>query len=274
MSEDKNAPAINADKAQGKPVGEAGNNSQAPLNNLPEKFKGKSPEQIVEAYLNLEKQMGDQSKTVEEAKVLREQTDTLVRAIWFDPDLYRQVEAGVKKYTSGKSLPNREVPKKGDDSPKSEVNPIISDLRTNEENRVLNDFFGKYGYNTLDEKSRKDAYAKLSTTVAELVDPSGKKSIKEIFASIPVTRLRSYLENAHFIANKDNIVQQAKLSGSLAREENESGAIGSFAASNKRGSESVTLTASEREVASKMGISEEKYAKRKAQMLKDNERYE
>jgi len=271
MTDEKNAPAINADKAEGKPVGEA-DKSQAPLQ-LPEKFKGKTPEQIAEAYIDLEKKMGEQSNTVAEAKKLQEQTDTLVRAIWSDPDLYRQVEAGVKKFTGGESLPNREASKKGDDAPKDEVNPIVSDLRTAEENRVLNDFFDKFGYRNLDEKSRKDSYAKLSTTVAELVDPSGKKSIKDIFASIPVTKLRAYLENAHFIANREKIIEQAKTSGSLAREENDAGAIGSFAASSGKDKSSVTLTNREREVAQKMGISEEKYAKRKLEKLKDDERY-
>jgi len=272
MTDQGNAPAIKAENAEGKPVGGTDVKSEAPLQ-LPEKFKGKTPEQIAKAYIELESKLGEQSQTVEEAKKLREQTDTLVRAIWSDPDLYRQVEAGVKKFTSGESLPGRD-PKKGDAAPKSEVNPIVSDLRTAEENRVLNDFFSKYGYNKLDEKSRKDSYAKLSTTVAELVDPSGKRSIKDIFASIPVTRLRAYLENAHFIANKDQIVQQARISGSLAREENESGAIGSFAASSGKSDEGVTLTSREREVAQKMGISEEKYAKRKAEKLKAEAQYD
>jgi hypothetical protein len=268
MSESTTTPA-EAEKVTTQP-GTAATTTEAPLQ-LPEKFKGKSPEQIAKAYLDLESKMGEQSKTVEEAKTLRDQTDTLVKAIWSDPDLYRQVEAGVKKFTSGESLPERD-PKK-DATPKDAVNPIISDLRTNEENRVLNDFFSKYGYNTLDEKSRKDAYAKLSTTVAELVDPSGKKSIKEIFSSIPVTKLRSILDNAHKIANFDQIVNKARSSAAIPLEENRDGAIGSFAASNKRASDSVTLTSRERDVAQKMGISEEKYLKRKIEKMKDDEKY-
>src|SRR3990167_8425854 len=128
MNDSDNAPAIKAENAEGKPVSGTDVKSEALLQ-LPEKFKGKTPEQIAEAYVELERKIGEQSSTVEEAKKLREQTDTLVRAIWSDPDLYRQVEAGVKKFTNGESLPERD-PKKGDAAPKSEVNPIISDLRT------------------------------------------------------------------------------------------------------------------------------------------------
>jgi len=273
MVDEAQAPALEADKAEGKPVSGTDTKSEAP-SQLPEKFKGQTPDQIAKAYVELEKKLGEQSKTVEEAKTLREQTDTLVRAIWNDPDLYRQVEAGVRKYTSGESLSDREPPKKGVSAPKeSEVNPTLVDLKIAEENRVLNDFYSKYGYNNLDEKTRKDSLAKLSSTVAELVDPGGKRPIREIFASIPVTKLQRYLENAHFIANKEKFLEQAKNSALLSEEENRAGAIGSFAASSGREKEGVSLSAREREVAQKMGISEEKYAKRKAQMLKDNERY-
>lgn len=272
MTEPNAAPAVNAENAQPKPVSAPGESAQAPLQ-LPEKFKGQTPEQIAKAYVELESKLGEQSKTVEEAKKIQEDADTLLRAIWSDPDLYRQVEAGVKKYTRGESLPSRETvqPKKGDEAPK--VDSTISDLKTAEENRVLNDFFNKYGYNKLDEKTRKDSYAKLSTAVAELVDPGGKKPIREIFASIPVTKLSRYLENAHFIANKEKVIEQARNSAILSQEENRDGAIGSFAASSVKDRGTVTLTAREREVARKQGISEDEYAKQKALIQKDQERF-
>jgi hypothetical protein len=269
---DVNTPPADADK--GKQPDSGAGAPAAPLQ-LPEKFKGQTPEQIAKAYVELEKKMGEQSTTVEEAKKLKEQTDTLIKAIWNDPDLYRQVEDGVKKYINGESLPSRDAnPKKGDEPPKGvQVDPTISDLRVSEENRVLNDFFAKYGYNKLDEKTRKDSYAKLSLAVAELVDPNGKKSIRDVFASIPVSKLSRYLEHAHFIANKDSIIEQAKNSARLSEQENRDGAIGSFAASSGKSDSGVKLTNREREVAQKMGISEENYLKRKIEKMKDDEKY-
>ena len=278
MDENKTPPvAPGSDKGQNpQNSGGSGQGNKAPEApyNLPEKFKGKSPDEIAQAYVELEKKLGEQSSTIEEANRLKEQTSTLISAIYADPDTYKVVEQSIKRYASGEAIPERKKHQKtkGDEAPKAEkVDPIVSDLRTNEENRVLNEFFTKYGYTTLDEKTRKDAYAKIATTLAEIVDPGGKRPLKDIMSSIPVAKLGRYLENAHFIANKDSILRQAKDSAVISQSENESGAIGSFASSSKSREPSVTLTNQEREVARKMGISEEKYVKRKAQILKDSE---
>jgi hypothetical protein len=201
-----------------------------------------------------------------------------LRAIWADPDTYRQVETAIQKFTSGGTLPERSLklePKKGDETPQgAKVDPTLSDLKVAEENRVLNDFFNKYGYSSLSEKERKDSYSRLAVSLAELVDPAGKRPMREILSSIPLTKLPRYLENAHFIANKEKMLNHAKSSALLSQEENRAGAIGSFAASSGQPSEGVTLTNREREVASKMGISEEAYGKRKMQIVEEAKRFD
>lgn len=264
--------------ADGGQAGQGNQNPQAPYN-LPEKFKGKSTDEIVKAYVEAERKLGDMSTTVAEAKKLKEQTEVLLSAVWSDPDLYRQVENGIRKYMNGGKLP--EVPRgdkpdeKGDEgADKTEVDPTVMDLKTSEENRVLNDFFSKYGYKNLDEKSRKDAYARLTMAIAEMVDPGGNKPIAQILKEIPTSRLSRYLENAHFLANKDQLLDNAKKSALLDQRSNDSATIGSFATSSAQPTQGVELTARERQIAQKMGISEEQYAKRKAQISSENKRFE
>lgn len=267
--------------------GDAGETSKEPtealLKSLPDNLKGKSPDEIAKMYVNLEKKMGEQSGEVESARKLKEQTETLLRAVWSDPDLYRKVEAGIKKYVSGDSIPDtRHKAEKSDDGEKSdgedkgskEVSPEVTDLKKAEENRILNDFFGKFGYTNLDKKAREEKYSQLAVSLAELVDPQGERPIKEILSSIPLTKLPKYLENAHFIANKQDLVDQGKRSALLSQQENNAASIGSFAASSSGKSEGVSLSKSERETAQKMGVSEEKYAKRKAEMLEEAKRFE
>ena len=282
MSDDKN-PSSNEDKGQAPEVGEAKGvkieNSPAPLQELPEKFKGKSPQEIAKAYVELESKIGEQSKSIEEATKLREETDTLLRAIWSDPDLYRQVEAGVKKYTTGETMPEIRKPTddKGDreaKNDKNEVNPQIQDLRVAEENRVLSSFFTKFGYNSLSEKDRKESYQRLVVSLAETYDPAGKKPIKQILSEIPLAKLERYLENAHWLANKDQIVEKAKRSATFSTIENNAASIGSFSSGASNQGNSVTLTGKERETADKLGISHEKYLKRKIETMKDSSRYE
>lgn len=280
MLDDQNAPA-DADKAQTTPpvsgdAGQGSKDTEAPLQ-VPEKFQGKSPEEIAKAYQELEKKFGETSEEVASARKVMEQNDTLLRAIWSDPDLYRQVEQGVKKYTSGEVLPEtkpNDKPPKGDEGSKESQVDQVADLKVASENRVLNEFAVKYGYNTLPEKERKDSYARLAVTLAELVDPGGKKSVRQILNNIPTSKLPRYLENAHFIANKDKFLEKAKDSGRVSHLENQEGSIGSFAASSGKAKTGVELTSREREVAQKMGVSEENYAKRKSQMLSETKRFE
>ena len=281
MSEDKDSlkdKELKTDPDISGGAGESGTKpTEAPLN-LPEKFNGKSAEEIAKSYIELEKKLGDQSNTIEEGKKFQAQMDTVLQAIWADPDLYRKVENGVKKFTSGETIPETrkvEEPKKGDEEPKgAEVNPQISDLRVAQENQILKDFQSKYGYSNLSDKERKDSFTRLALALAELVDPSGSKPIKKILSEIPLAKLPRYLENAHFIANKEQVVAQAKRSALLSQQENEAGSIGSFAASSGKTEPSVTLTSREREVAQKMGISEEAYAKRKGQIQSEASRFE
>jgi hypothetical protein len=255
-------------------------NTEALLNSLPENLKGKSPDEIAKMYVNLEKKLGEQSGEVDAARKLKEQTETMLRAVWSDPDLYRQVEAGVKKYVSGDTIPDTRPKDKskddksgGEAKDQKEVNPEVAEIRKSEENRVLNEFFTKFGYNNLEEKTRQDKYSQLAVSLAELVDPQGKRPIKEILSSIPLSKLPKYLENAHFIAHKGELIEQGKRSERVSQFETQNASIGSFAASSSGKDNGVTLTKSEREVAQKMGISEEKYAKQKGDLERERQKF-
>lgn len=283
--DEKTPPAQDAEKGEEKtsPASEGAGQDEvktpeAPYQ-LPEKFKGKTPDQIAKAYVDLEKKLGEQSTTVKEAKKIQEQTDTLLRAIWANPDLYRQVETGIKEYTEGKQLPDTrlkkpsDLKKGGEEAPEQEVPDDLSDLKRAEENRVLDEFFTKFGYKNLSDKERKDAYARVAMSIAELVDPAGKRPIREILSSIPISKLPKYLENAHFIANKGQLVESAKRSALLDQRSNEEASIGSFAASSGKSKVGVPLSNREREIAQKLGVSEDEYAKRKGDIEKEAKRF-
>lgn len=282
MDDKQIPPASEADKGKTDPSsGEGGQSKEQPTEahyQLPEKFKGKSPDDIAKAYIELEGKLGEQSKTVEEAKKAQEQVDTLLRAIWSDPDLYRKVEDGVRKFVSGGSLPESRTPdvngKSDEGAKKSESDPQVSELRVAQENQILDKFFTEYGYKNLSEKERKESYNRLALSLANLRDPGGKKPIKQVLSEIPLSQLPNFLDNAHFIANKGQIVDQAKRSALASKEENDAATIGSFAASSGQKGDGVTLSNRERETARKMGISEEAYAKRKVQIRSEANRFE
>jgi len=251
--------------------------TEAPLK-LPEKLKGKSAEEITKMYLEAEKKIGEQSTSVSEARKLKEQTDVMLKAIWSNPDLYRQVESGINAYLSGEKLPDtrkKTKPKEGGEEAKgTEMSPEVADIRKASENRILGEFRKELGYDNLKPKDGQEKFTKTAVVLAELLDPSGKKSVKEIVAGISLDRLPKYLRYAHRIAHSADAVEQAKRSALASAEENKAASIGSFPASSGKAEGKIQLTNRERETASKMGISEEDYAKNKALIAKDNKKYE
>ena len=252
--------------------------TEAPLN-LPEKLKGKSAEEITKMYLEAEKKIGEQSTSVSEAKKLKEQTDVMLRAIWSDPDLYRQVESGINKYVSGEGLPDtRKKTKpieKGDEEAKgTAMSPEVADIRKATENRILSEFRQGFGYNDLKPKDSQEKFTKTAQVLAEILDPSGKKSVKEIVAGISLDKLPKYLRYAHRIAHSADAAEQAKRSALVSVEENRAASIGSFSASSGKSEGKIQLTERERKTASAMGISEEDYAKSKAEIEQDRKKYE
>ena len=251
--------------------------TEAPLK-LPEKLKGKSAEEITKMYLEAEKKIGEQSTSVAEAKKLKEQTDVMLRAIWSNPDLYRQVESGINAYLSGEKLPDareKTKPNKGgEEAKRMEVSPEVDDIRKATENRILEEFRSNFGYNNLPAKESQEKFTKTAVVLAELLDPSGKKSVKEIVAGVPLDRLPKYLRYAHRIAHSADVEKQAKRSALASAEENKAASIGSFPASSGKTEGKIKLSDRERKIASAMGISEEDYAKNKAAIEKDRKKYE
>lgn len=282
MPEDQKPPEEDKGKVQapaGTETGQAaGKTGEAP-SQLPEKFRGKTPDEIAKAYVELERKLGESSTEVEEARKLKEQFDPLLRAIWSDPDLYRQVEAGIQKVITGETLPESrkpavKQPQKGDEEDKERIRSEMADLRRSEENRVLNEFYTKFGYNSLPANERQEKNKVLAVALAELLDPGGKKPLKQVLSDVPLDKLPKFLENAHFLANKDSLFEQGRRSALLSEEENRAASIGSFAASSGKSAPDVRLTQSEREIAQKMGVSEDAYLKRKRQIAEEAKKFE
>ena len=253
--EDKTGPAPEAPAS-----GQAETKQQEAPSELPEKFKDKSPQEIAKMYVELEGKIGDQSKEVGDLRDYQRKMDSVLQAIWSDPNIYNQVDLQIKKI-SGVELPETKPPdeKKIPDKPeekKAELPQPDLDTRKALESQIINDFFRRYGIDQLEPEKRREAQVKLGTALAEMHDPGGKKPYPQIMSEISLQKLPRFLENAYLIANKDSLTSQAA-------GKTDEGAIGSIPSSASTTAESLTLSPAEREVAKKQGISEEKYLQRK-----------
>lgn len=223
------------------------NKSQAPLN-LPEKFQGKSQEEIVKMYSELEKKFGEHSDEVNQARNYLKEREVINKVLEKNPELYSLLEKELKSMYGTKD--------DGEVKTENKTDPIVTDLRRSEENRVVGDFQKNLGIDKMDQDKRSEIMKKVTNELAEMLDPGGTKKIGEIIASVSLSRLPNLLEKAYFLAYKDTLLNRGSLDEDVA-------SIGSIAASSNGKSDNNNLTEHERKIAEKLGISPDKYLAQK-----------
>jgi phage I-like protein len=257
MADENKAPDDKSEKATEitapvtESTGKAEEKTQAP-SNLPEKFKGKSPEEIADMYLQLEKKFGEHSKEVNDARQYLQERAVINELLAEDKELYSMFETRLKKKYTPKDESDGEV----------KSDPRINDLRKSEENRIIGDFQRTLGIDQMPAEKRIEVMKKVSSELAEMVDPGGNKPIGQIISETSLSKLPKLLENAYFLAYKDSLIDKGKLEPDLA-------SIGSIATASSGKSDPInTLTERERDIAKKLGVSEDKYLERKKQINK------
>lgn len=223
--------------------------------NLPEKFKGKTAGEIAKSYLELEKRVGEQSKSAAEAKETRAQLaewEALGKVLEESPALYKQVEDEIKRRAGTTTVPQTVT---------------RDDTRIATETILINNFEKQYSIDTLPQEQRSEMHKKIGAELAELLDPAGKKSVKEIMDTIPLDRLPKYLDKAYRLATIGDEKEHSRLQALAEARQNSEGAFSSMTSSSPTGKEN-KLTDEEKKVAARMNISEEKYLKSKQTLNK------
>lgn len=231
--------------------GEATNPVSQQTSTLPDKFKGKTAEEIATSYLEVEKeigrlrnQVGDGEKTRQEVEQWRQ----LGQIIEGDPVLFSALETKIK-------------------GPKNGQPPKRDDTRVALEQTMINDFERNYGLDSIEQAKRSELNQKIGIELAEMLDPGGQKTYQEIIESIPLDRLPKYLDKAYKLATTGDQAERARMEGLIQAKQNNEASFGNIPASSSK-SDGVTLTPEEREAARKMNVSEEKYLKNKIEDLK------
>lgn len=234
----------------GTPSGETEKKESEAPSKLPPSLQGKTPEQIAEMYVHLEKKLGEQSDEINTARQLREDIDIVLRALYKNPALYRQVEEEIRQL---QGIPKEEKKEKRDGE---EVAP--DDVRKAEQNRVIGEFETQFKIKDLSKEKRSELNKRIVQELVEMRDPSGKKTVVQVFNEIPVDQLHKYLEKAFWLARKSVLVDE----GSSITEEDLS-SIGSLSASSLKSDNKFGLTEGEIKTAERLGVPLEKYAKQK-----------
>ena len=224
-------------------------------------YTGKSVEDVAKMHSELEKKLGESSQEVGKLRDFKEKMDVVLNVLGQDPTLYNQVDNAVRKY---QGLATEPV-----ETNQQPTLPVRDDTRRAVESQIIDEFERKYGINALPADKKKEQHQKIGASLAELLDPGGNKTVQQIIGDVPLDRLNRYLDHAYLLANRDQLVETAKLEALTKNREAEYGAIGGIPASGGTLSD-ITLTPAEREVARKQGIPEEKYLERKKQIATES----
>ena len=271
-------------KAPVTPTGQAGQDeggAHSQTFQVPEKYKGKSTEELAKMHSELEKKLGEQSLEVSEARqkvddALKLQADAvkarqtlqeLTELIYADPERIKAVEGWYAKKTgqTANQTSGDKASTTGDSTP-SQSQPLIDDTRRTLQDQIFDEFYAKRGIDKLPAKEKQEALKKISSEFADLFDPTGKKTISQIVTERPLASLRRDLDKAYRLSSLSS--PNENNAGALAQEQNNQAAIGSLAGQTIR-EDQVKLTPAEEQMAKNLGISPEKYLERKKEILKE-----
>ena len=232
---------------------------QAPtVDELPEKFKGKSASEIAKSYLELEKIHGEHSQEVETNRKEIEQWKALGAVIAGKPELKKAIQDEIDRISGKAKDPVKpgEEPKKPDDT------------RIALQDQIINKFEEDRGLRLIPKEKKAELDKAIGRELVDMLDPTGTKTPSEIIESIPVDRLPKYLDKAYLLATSQDKEERTRSQEFIEAKRNQAAMIGSMPSSGVRESD-FDLTPGETEAARRMNISEEDYKKQKIEMAKE-----
>lgn len=219
---------------------------------IPEKFTGKTIEDVAKAYLELEKKYGAHSQEVKQVRDQLAEWEVLGKVIQGNPTLYKAVEDEIGKI-SGKNTAGEQTK---------------DDTRLAVENNIIGSFESRYGIDKLDTEKRKELHVKIGAELGDMFDPRRTKSYAQVLDEIPLDMLPNYLEKAYRLATMNDQEEKARAEGYLQARQNSQAALGSIPSSGAN-SETKQLTPQQREAARRMKISEADYIKQLEELEKE-----
>lgn len=247
-----------------------GKSGEAPLqsDSLSGEYQNKSLVEVVKMHQEAMKKLGEQSAEVNRARQSEQQVEALLGSIYAEPERYKQVKQWLTEYT-GQSDADKGLPAKKDGEKSQAPNSPRGDDDTRRllQVQVVDDFYRRHGLDSLKPEERKEFVGKIFNEFADLVDPGGGKPIRQLLSEAALDKVPILLDKAYKIVSVDRARQEGKLEGLLSQAVNQEASIGAIRGGQNQ-ERSKGLSADEKMIASKLGVSEEKYLKRREEIEK------
>lgn len=228
----------------------------------PKDIEGKSPDEIVKFVAEKAESWGKSSAEAERIRKWATEAAPYIETITADPELAKMVEEkhnarlGIKKEDKKAEAP-------------SPTDAKVDDTRKALSNSIISSFEQTKGLDKLTGDDKKEMNVKIGQQLMKMLDPYGTKSYDEVIDSVPLERLPGILDDAYYLATKDDQLQKIKDAALAEAQSGQTGIMSSIPSSSTEG-ENVQLTNEERVLAQKMGVTPEKWLERKKQILSRN----
>jgi hypothetical protein len=199
------------------------------------KIKSKEDE-LNKSYKELEKKYKERESEVKQGREFAEVVQPILQIIRDDPELFSKIDTKLKGET-------KEEVKPGEDNKQvNEVRNVAFDL-------VLAKFEEKHGINKLPKEEADE----IRNNVGKIVEKLTRQKVDKV----DLRHLGDILDDAYLLANKEKLIDNAKLEALLVAQGNQEGSFPSVPSSTGKTEES--LTPEETKVATKMGLTREQY---------------
>ena len=220
-------------------------------------IEGKTPDEIVKFVSEQSEKHGVTKKQLEDYENYIKQIKPYIDTITESEELTKQVEDAYKKKF------NIQQEDKKDTKPPDDTRKAV-------ENSIVSAFEVSHNLDKLEGDTKKDMNVRIGQELMELLDPSGTKSYNEVISGVSLEKLPKYLEKAYSLATMNDTIKKAQESAQAEANSGAAGIISSVPSNSPEGTDA-TLTPTERELAKRMGVSEEKWLERKKQITARNQ---
>lgn len=223
--------------------------------------------------VKMAEELGRLRKMEEDYKVYREKTEPVLETLWSDQELLNKANE-VHARRTGQTPPAGDPPKDPATDPK--LAKIENDVRSNRNfavTQVVNKFTQDRGIDKLPQDKQKEMNTKVGAALRDMLDPMGNKTLAQVLEDADINKLPIFLDNAFTLANREEMIENAKILGRQEAQREGLGVIGSVPSTTPE-IEQMSLTPQQKQVAKKMGISEDAYLKNVKEIAaRDNQLY-
>ena len=213
--------------------------------------------------VSMAKKLGEYETKIKAYEAYQQQVDPFLETVNFhlDKETKDKLVAEHNKRLGITPTDDNNTPPAPQTDPK--LQSQVTDLRNSEVSDKVNNFYSRHGIDKMPDEDKKTLNTNVGRILMDMLDPMGnKRDLKEVLEDVPLPKLDKFLEDAYYLATKDQQLENARNTAMAEANQNNRGIIGSFP-SQSTNPDTISLSPQEKNIAAKAGWDEKKYLEMK-----------